>query len=165
MKKFTIIIIALFAALWLVFYFWQNTFATSIEIIPKAENSDPWDIVDCVAGKGTKADCTKWTVWSRYNKELTKPKNELDLWTQFATWIFSWNSIKLYAAYILRFLLQVGLLIGAGMIIISGYKYATAVYKWSDPGKKDIINAIVWVLVIIFSYAIIRILQAATGIG
>ena len=163
MKKSIVILVSVFATMFLCYSFCQNTFATDIEIIPKAENTDPWKLVECVAGVG--AWCDKWTVWSRYNKELTKDKKELDLGTQFATWIFSWNSIKLYAAYIIRFLLQIGLLIGAVMIIVAGYKYATAVYKWSDPWKKDILNAIVGVLVIIFSYAIIRILQAVSGIG
>lgn len=162
MKKSIVILVSVFATMFLWYSFSQNTFATDIEIIPKAENTDPWKLVECVAGVG--AWCDKWTVWSRYNKELTKDKKELDLGTQFATWIFSWNSIKLYAAYIIRFLLQIGLLIGAVMIIVAGYKYATAVYKWSDPWKKDILNAIVGVLVIIFSYAIIRILQAVSGI-
>ena len=165
MKKTIVILAAIFATMFLGYSISQNAFAGNIEIIPKAENTDPWKLVDCVAGVGVEPKCQVWTVWSRYNKELSAGKGELDLWTQFATWVFSWNSIKLYAAYIIRFLLQIGLLIGAVMIIVAGYKYATAVYKWSDPGKKDIFNAILGVLVIIFSYAIIRILQAVSGIS
>ncbi len=145
--------------------FSQNTFATNIEIIPKADLSDEqaWNMVDCVAGKGG-WECEIWTVWSRYNKKLNSEPNEIDIGSQFKTWIFSWNSIKLYAWYIIRFLLQMALLIGAVMIIVAGYKYATAVYKWSDPWKKDILNAIVGVLIVISSFAIIKILQTATGI-
>ena len=100
-----------------------------------------------------------WKVWEKYNKEYSGIKN--DLWAQFATGVFWWNSILLFIKYLIKFLSQVGMVIGALMIIYSGYIYANAVWtgnatKWVDPLKK----AIIWVVIIIWSYAIMKILTS-----
>ncbi len=100
-----------------------------------------------------------WKVWEKYNKEYSKIKD--DLWAQFATGVFWWNSILLFIKYLIKFLSQVGMVIGALMIIYSGYIYANAVWtgnatKWVDPLKK----AIIWVVIIIWSYAIMKILTS-----
>ena len=100
-----------------------------------------------------------WKVWEKYNKEYSKIKG--DLWAQFATGVFWWDSILLFIKYLIKFLSQVGMVIGALMIIYSGYIYANAVWtgnatKWVDPLKK----AIIWVVIIIWSYAIMKILTS-----
>lgn len=100
-----------------------------------------------------------WKVWEKYNKEYSKIKD--DLWAQFATGVFWWDSILLFIKYLIKFLSQVGMVIGALMIIYSGYIYANAVWtgnatKWVDPLKK----AIIWVVIIIWSYAIMKILTS-----
>ena len=69
----------------------------------------------------------------------------------------TWDTLLDYAAYLVRFLSQVGLFIGAVMIIWAGYQYATAVFSGSAPSNDPIKNAIVGILVITFSYALIRI--------
>lgn len=133
--------------------------ADNYEIIPEAK-ADPNAAVNCVAGKG---NCNQWTVWQRYNDQATKYSNNttVDVGACFATGIFSWDCINDYIVYIIRFLSQVWLVIGAMMIIWSGYKYASAVFTWSwSPNTDNIKNAIIWVVIIIFSYAIIRILSS-----
>lgn len=163
MKRKVIALIAFFIA---TSVFSHHAFATQIELIPEAKGSDPAKIADCIAGmSGTYLDvnCSKWTVQDRYSAFVKQGK--MDLGTMFATGVFSWDAIKLLLSHTIRFLSQIWLLVGAIMIIVAWYKYATAVYKWSDPGKKDIVNAIVGVLIVIFSFAIIRILQSASWIG
>lgn len=79
----------------------------------------------------------------------------------FATGIFTRDGILDYVVYAIRFLSQMALVIGAGMIIVNGYKYAAASFSGKDPGTSDIKNAIYGVLIVIFSYAIIKALSAA----
>ena len=81
---------------------------------------------------------------------------------QIASGIMTWDTIIDYGALLLKFLSQVGLLIGGLMIIFAGYTYIMSVFSWTDaPNSWLIKNAIIWVLVIIFSYAIIRIVTRA----
>lgn len=47
------------------------------------------------------------------------------------------------------------------MIVVSGYKYATAAFTGKAAGSGDVKNAIIGVLIVIFSYALIRILTEA----
>lgn len=137
---------------------------TDFSIIPESKEQEPGKAVDCVAGKGE--DCKKGTVRDRYNAQAekydgTKDKNKRDIGACFATGIFSWNCVIDYIVYGIRFLSEVGILVGAGMIIYAGYKYATAVFSGKSPGNDMVKNAIIGVLVIIFSYAIVKILTAA----
>jgi len=101
---------------------------------------------------------TEWKVWENYN---TLSKNT-DVWSAFASWVFSWDTIFEFFKHIAKVLSEIGLVIWAGMIIYAGYKYASWVFT-GDASKwwKDAIKwAIYGVLIIIFSYAIMKILLA-----
>lgn len=157
MKRFLslILIAVLFVSSHLVY-------ATDFEVVPAAsQNSEQlWDTVDCVAGtKWCSANYSGKTVRDRYNN-VAKDKNTT-LWDQFATGIFSWDGILEYIVYIVKFISEWGILVGALMIIRAWYKYASAVFTGATPNMKDVTNAIVWVLIVIFSYAIVRALTAA----
>ncbi|MDR0650318.1 MAG: hypothetical protein LBG59_02685 [Candidatus Peribacteria bacterium] len=52
----------------------------------------------------------------------------MELKQQIATGIMNWNTILQYLIYLTRFVSQIGLFIGALMIIFAGYKYATNVF-------------------------------------
>jgi hypothetical protein len=49
------------------------------------------------------------------------------------------------------------------MIIYAWYIYASSAFNGSDAswGKKAITNAIIWILVIVFSYAIMKLITSA----
>lgn len=96
------------------------------------------------------------TVLSRYNNEATKIANEWDLWKAFETWVMSRDTLLSYIVYLMRFINQVWLLVWSVMILYAGYLYATSVFKQNNTssGKSAIKNAIIGILVIIFSYAI-----------
>jgi hypothetical protein len=53
--------------------------------------------------------------------------NTLSLPEKIATGIMDWTTILDYVVYLIRFLSQIGLVIGALMIVYAGYKYATTI--------------------------------------
>lgn len=130
------------------------SFAQDITIIPETKQ-DVWWIVNSV-GEG-------WKVWDNYNKEADKLQNSEDLWAQMASGIFTWETILDYLVYVIKFLSQAGLFVGACFIIYAGYIYGSSALTGKDPsaGKTAIKNAIIGVLVVTFSYAIMKIVTAA----
>lgn len=126
----------------------QNTFATddTWTIIPKGEVSNNakniWE--------------KPWEVWEKYNNA----SKNVSVWDAFASWVFSWDTIFLFLKHIAKVLSEMGLVIWAAMIIYAWYKYATWVFTW-DASKwwQDAVKgAIYWLLIVIFSYAIMKIL-------
>lgn len=142
------------------------SFADSLEIIPTAK--DPAELgnqVDCVGWDISKCKTSTKpgkTVRDRYNVQSNSycGWNKVDLWGAFATGIMSWECIIEYIVYIIKFISQVWLLVWVVMIIYAGYKYATAVFTGKTPSSDIIKDAIIWVLVVIFAYAIIKVLTA-----
>ena len=82
---------------------------------------------------------------------------------QLASGIMTWDTLLDYVVYLVRFLSQIGIVIGVVMIIYAGYLYATSVFSAGNmtKGKSAITNAIIGVLVIAFSYAIMKLLTSA----
>lgn len=140
-------------SLWL--YGW--VFAQNLEIIPKAKT----DVVEPVEKIGN----AWWHVWDEYNKAAADLQKTKDLWAQMASWIFTRDTLLDYLAYLIKFLSEIGIFVGACFIVYAGYLYATSVFTWNSnstsDGNKAIKNAIVWVLVITFSYAIMKAITAA----
>ncbi len=103
-----------------------------------------------------------WSVNDRYNKKAEEINGQWDLWMAFQTWIMSWDTILLYVVYFMRFLNQIWLLIWSIMILYAWYMYASSVFnQWNTgKGKNAIKYAIIWILVIVFSYAIRKGLEA-----
>ncbi|RKW19815.1 hypothetical protein D8B45_08340 [Candidatus Gracilibacteria bacterium] len=102
------------------------------------------------------------TVLERYSGAAAELEQKGDLGAAFETGVFSWNIVISYLVYLLRFISQLGLLIGAVMILYAGYQYATFIFGFGDPSKaKTTINrAIQGVLILVFSFAIWRGLTA-----
>ena len=85
--------------------------------------------------------------------------NTLSLEQKMATGIMDWTTILDYVVYLIRFLSQIGLVIGAVMIIYAGYIYASSILTDSGSGSKGkdaVKNAILGVVIIVFSYAIMK---------
>lgn len=99
-----------------------------------------------------------WKVWENYNKESKKWSSNSSF--AFKTWIFSWDAVFHFMKHLANFLSQMWLLIWAAMIIYAWYKYAIWVFTW-DASKwwRDALKwAIYGVLILIFSYAFMRML-------
>jgi len=94
----------------------QNDF----EIIPETQTDVSQDVEDVGKAGGGVRD--------KLNQKAGEYEANGDLGAQFASGAFTWNTLLNYVVYLVRFLSQVALVIGAGMIVRSGYKYAAAAF-------------------------------------
>ena len=113
-----------------------------------------------------KSDADLW----KFNQEIISKSSDhvrdtyTELWSwmkvddQIASGIMTWDTIINYGVYILRFLSQAGLAIWGLMIVYVWYQYLLSVLWWSPADWSLISNAVIGILVIVFSYAIMRIL-------
>lgn len=132
----------------------STTFAQNLEIIPQA--TDPQQVVTDVESVAV------WGhVWEKYNTVVAEKRNLSD---QLSSGIMDWTTILDYFARFIKYLSQLGIFIGSCFVIYAGYVYATAIFqnngKVSD-GNTAIKNAILGVIVITFSYAIMKGVMAA----
>lgn len=128
-------------------------------IIPESQSSN-WEIKKIISEIGSITG--KDSVIDNYNKQAIELEKKWDLGTAFATGVFSRKTLISYLAYLMKFMSQLGLLIGGIMVLYAGYQYATILFwGWGEGAAKSaIINAVKGILVIIFSYAIFRALVA-----
>jgi hypothetical protein len=99
---------------------------------------------------------TPWKV--RIN--IHNAHEDLSFSERWAGWILEIDDIMNYMVQIIQFLSQLGLVVWTIFIMYAGYKYMFSAFGKGGVSSKIIVNAIVWVLIIIFSYAIMRILTS-----
>lgn len=125
---------------------------SNLEIAPKA-TKDLWTINTAIQNPNDSRH-----VWDIYDDQASW----LDTATQIASWVMTRNTILDYGVLLLKFLSQAWLLLWALMFIYTWYQYIMSVITWDwEPWKDNIKYAIYWILIIIFSYAIMRILTRA----
>lgn len=154
MKKFLLSAILFWCLLFPIYSFAQET-PNDFEIIPQASSGDK-------AGDAVKAvGQTGGSVRDAYNKQAARLSGNLG--DQMASGIMTWDTLLDYIVYLVKFLSQIGIFIGVMMIIYAGYLYASSIFNASNmsKGKSAISNAIIGVLVIAFSYAIMKLLTSA----
>ena len=129
--------------------------STDFEIIPKASSGG--GVANAVKAVGQ----TWGSVRDTYNTQASGMKNKVG--DQIASGIMTRDTLLDYIVYLVRFLSQIGIFIGVVMIIYAGYLYASSIFSPSNmsKGKSAITNAIIGVLVIAFSYAIMKLLTSA----
>jgi len=134
------------------------------ELIPEAEGDFADDVRDLgdVRSSGNFAEI--------YNQKAKSFGEEDDdgvgikacsgLGEQFASGIMNRDTILCLAAQVVSFVSNMALVVWALMIIYAGYLYATAVFNWGNVGKwsEAIKRAIIGIVVVIFSYAILNLL-------
>lgn len=139
------------------FGMYGSLFAQNLQIIPETDE-DVWKVVNNVWKDW-------WKVWDNYNREAAALQEKGDLWAQMASGVFTWDTLLDYLAYLIKFLSEVGIFVWACFIVYAWYLYATSIFnsdswatsKWNTAIK----NAIIWVIVITFSYAIMKAITAA----
>lgn len=99
-------------------------------------------------------DSNEWSVRDRFNEQAETLSTD----EQIVSGIMTWDTILDYGVKILQFLSQAGIAVWWIMFIYTGYKYIMSIIGGSEPSKDLITNAIIGILVIIFSYAIMRLL-------
>ena len=152
MKKFLLVIIGI-VLIAPMFSFAQTS--NDFEIVPKATDQSKVDAaVEAVGGQ-----------WGSVRKNYNSNAKDMDnnVGDQLASGIMTRDTLLQYVIYLVRFLSQIGIVIGVVMIIYAGYLYASSIFNpWNmAKGKSAIMNAIIGVLVIAFSYAIMKLLTSA----
>jgi hypothetical protein len=90
-----------------------------------------------------KVTATGGQVIDNYYSEAVRLDQANDTQAQIASGVMTRATILNYAAYLIRFLSQLGMMIGAIMIIYAGYQYATQVFGGNPgAGSTAIKNAI-----------------------
>lgn len=144
MKKLLGIFAILFATMsWLAFA------ADDIAIIPKWSWTNAAQKVEKVS--------SGWKVWQTY-RDVVENDN-LSLWDQLASGIMSRDTILDYCVYLAKFLWEVALLVWAMAIIFMWYK---RILKNLKPQQENPLwKIILWLLIIIFAYAIVKLIWSA----
>jgi len=138
-------------------YVWAQNTSNNFFIIP--EEGSGGRVIEAVRDVSNGS----WTVWDRYNNQADTLSNSVG--DQFASGIMTRDTLIRYFVYLIRFLSQIALVIGAVMIIYAWYIYATGIFSSSwdgaSEGNKAIRYAIEWIVVVASAYAIMRILTSA----
>ncbi len=122
------------------------------EIMPKLEPEE----IEEINTKIKEIWSEGWKVWENYNKNASGMSTS----KQIASWIMNRDTIMNYIVFIIKFLSQLWLLVWAWFIMYAWYKYMlTAFGQWKD-ANSTLKNAIIWVIIVIFSYAIMKILTS-----
>ena len=98
-----------------------------------------------------------WNVWKNYRDIVEN--DDLSLWDQLASGIMSRDTILDYCAYLAKFIWEVALLAWAVAIIFIWYKRIMKNIIWEAP--KWLTLVVIWLLVIIFAYAIVKLIWSA----
>ena len=103
-----------------------------------------------------------WEAPGRVREKYNETANSTWFTTQkqLASWIMNRDTIMNYIVFIVKFLSQLGLLVWAWFIMYAWYKYMLSVFSWWKTPGSTLKNAIIWVVIVIFSYAIMRILTS-----
>ncbi len=115
----------------------------------------------------------KWKGYQKEVVELGKPKNSgssswrtkyneeadgMELWDQLWSGIMNRNTILMLLNKIVIFIANSALVVGAAMVIYAWYLYTSHVFSWADASTANnaIKYAIIGIVVVIFSYTILR---------
>ena len=131
--------------------------ANSIQLIPV------WNSGTIVwAYKTLTSSGSQHQFWDEYNKiaksddfDASKPKW---LANQLSSGIMTWDTIIAYSWVIIKFISNLGLVVGAFFIILSGYQYAMSSFGTKEDNGSAIKNAFIGIAVIATSYGIFRLL-------
>ena len=101
-----------------------------------------------------------WSEWWKVNEKYYQASLDLSTSQQVAWWIMNRDTIMNYLVFIVQFLSQLWLVVWGLFIMYAWYKYVWSVFNWWKVPSETVKNAIVWILIVIFSYAIMKILTS-----
>lgn len=160
MKKFLLLaIVFTLSSLSLITNATQHT-SNYLHIIPETETDNTYDDKAASIVKLVWDDDGR-SVNDRYNEQAKDILDDWDIWLAFETGVMNWDILLSYVAYVIRFINQLWILIWSIMILYAGYQFATSIFWWNVSNWKTAIkNAIIWIIVIVFSFAIWKGLEA-----
>ena len=121
-------------------------------IIPKLTDSEIADV--------SKKTEEIWQTWGNVWDAYTKAASGMSTPKQIASWIMNWDTIMDYLVFFVKFLSQLWITVGVIFIMYAWYKYMISVFNWSKVVNSALKNAIIWVIIVIFSYAIMKTLTS-----
>ena len=149
------IIIGILGILWWVFLLGDSSFAQDWGVQP-----------EITGGQITEGSGYIHLIWQTGGQVMDKYREiagsgDVKWEVKLATGIMDRSTLLDYVVYLVKLLSQLWLFAGALMIIYAGYQYATQILGGeTNKGNTAIKYAIIWILVISFSYAIIKFLTA-----
>jgi len=112
----------------------------------------------------TKAQQAIQNVWQTWKEVWKTYRQTADSWLttseQLATWIMNRNTIMDYLVYVVQFISQLWITVWVVFIMYAWYQYMLSVFNDSKPWTSMLKNAIIWVIIVIFSYAILKTLTS-----
>ena len=122
------------------------------QIIPELDN-------DQIEEVGEKTE-NIWKEWWKVRENYNKAASGMSTSEQIASWIMNWDTIVNYLVYMIKFISQLWLVVWVAFIMYAWYKYMISVFNGWKTASTTIKNAIIWVIIVIFSYAIMKILTS-----
>ena len=100
-----------------------------------------------------------WDPWN-VSSNIHKAHEDLNLFERLASWILEIEDIMDYLVLVVKFLSQLWLIVWMVFIMYAWYQYIISVFNWWKVPSNTIKNAIIWVIIVIFSYTIMRFLTS-----
>jgi hypothetical protein len=100
-----------------------------------------------------------WDPWN-VSSNIHKAHEDLNLFERLASWILEIEDIMDYLVLVVKFLSQLWLVVWMIFITYAWYQYIISVFNWWKAPSNTVKNAIIWVIIVIFSYAIMRFLTS-----
>ena len=97
-----------------------------------------------------------WEKWWEFRNRYNTAANDLSFSERRASWILTRDDIMTYMTMIISFLSQIWIAVWIIFIMYTWVKYMISVFNDSKAPKSIIKNAIIWIIIVIFSYAILR---------
>lgn len=98
--------------------------------------------------------------WWEFRKNYLLAAGNLSFFERLASWILIRDDIPNVLVLVVQFLSQLGLVVWVIFIMYAWYKYILSVFNWWKAPNSTIKNAIIWVIIVIFSYAILKTLTS-----
>ena len=155
MKRFYIKVFVFVLTLWLFFCSNIYTNADNVEWLTITQRLTEWEAKHTnrrIRFLWTHA----WEFWDNYQKA----HQDLNFWERLASGILQIDDILNYMVFVVWFLSQLWIVTWTIFIMYAWYKYMISVFNWGKAPNSTLKNAIIWVIIIIFSYAIMRSLMA-----
>ena len=150
------IVYCLFLFVYFILNIWFSKAQNDFSIIPEKSSTNIWQIVENIWASGWSViENYKNAAYGKKNADWSRAWSTMTLWDQLASWVMTRDTLLEYVTYIVRFLLQIWLLIWAIVMIYLWYKKITEFWKFESSWIKYVV---MWVAVLAFAYAIIKML-------
>ena len=157
MKKFStkILLSALILWLFLCPHFHANADDLDVDWLAMAKKLTTWE-VEHTNRRINLLWSNPGSLWENYHKA----HEDLSFWERIFWWIIEIDDIMNYMVFVVKFLGQLWILVWMFFIMFAWYKYMLSVFNWWKTPASTLKNAIIWVIIVIFSYAIMKILTS-----